>query len=1201
MTGLVGVRMTRMIRIDTITQGRVLQNSPMTSLLHEFSAASLIPALVDSSSDAIFVKDLSGRYVYGNESFRKIFGVAPSEAVTLHDRDLFSFDDTRRFEKQDQDILRTGQSETAEYNTQAPGGNRRYRITKSRCLSQSGLPCGLLGVVKEISASRLTEETIERISSLNKETGFNFFTSLVRTLSEICGVHTAFIGEQDKEAQQQINSISIYSHGQIAENFSYDLRDTPCEHVMDGSMCFYASDVQKSFPRDLLLTEMGIDSYLGIPLFGSKGQLLGIIATLHDRPMPFPEEAQAILSIIATRAGLELERAQTEELLRVSEERHRLMLDRLPIGVGLIYEDQLLYANPMACNIVGIASIKDLEATSPFELVIDADRERVRRLFLESGDPTDEPVPVYTTRIRRTDGTVLDVEFSVLKTQYGRRACQQVNFTNVTASRQTAEALHDTQERFSLFMQHLSGLAWIKNLRGEYLYANAAALRVFQCSPEQLYGKTDTEVFPPETARQFIQNDQTVISSRSSLHTTETFRHPDGVLHYSLVNKFPIRDSSGEINLVGGLATDITELVQAEKTIRKLNDFHQAVIQTASDGICVCIETSDFPYVRFTVWNERMTELTGYTQAEINELGWYQSLYPDAEIQVLAIQRMREMRQQNDLRAEEREITRKDGQQRILTVSTSRIELEDGAQGIVGLMQDVTERRLAEARLRQTTSLLEAVINGTSDAIFVKDLSCRYLLINEAAATVVGKNTAELIGQDDTALFDQKSAEDVMERDRRIMRHGSSVTFEETTTVKGMKLCFHSTKGPWRNSAGEVIGLIGISRDITRQKLIEDQFHQAQKMEAIGQLAGGIAHDFNNLLTVINGYAEIILSELSSDHHLTEPLTLISEAGQRAAALTAQLLAFSRKTIVEPKTLNLRRVIEHLGKMLRRLIGEHIILNLDFSDEPSSVVADLGQTEQMLLNLSVNARDAMPDGGTLTISTHPVVLSSSDARGYDLPEGRYVRIKVSDTGVGIAPEIQNRIFEPFFTTKAAGSGTGLGLATVYGIVRQSGGNICFESVPGKGTTFTVHLPAAERTESPAELSAHDFAPLGTETICFVEDEESVRRLIRLVLETQGYTVIAAESGAEALAQAADHGRRIDLLLTDVVMPGMNGRELVERFRRRWPLVHVLYMSGYTGDAMVRYGVEAPADAFMQKPFTPLALARKIRQTLDRRV
>ncbi|MCX7399783.1 MAG: ATP-binding protein [Planctomycetales bacterium] len=290
-----------------------------------------------------------------------------------------------------------------------------------------------------------------------------------------------------------------------------------------------------------------------------------------------------------------------------------------------------------------------------------------------------------------------------------------------------------------------------------------------------------------------------------------------------------------------------------------------------------------------------------------------------------------------------------------------------------------------------------------------------------------------------------------------------------------------------------------------------------------GRVAGGIAHDFNNLLTVINGYAEIILSELTWDHHLTEPLTLINEAGQRAATLTGQLLAFSRKTIVEPKTLNLKRVIEHRGKMLRRLIGEHLVLNLDFSTETCNVIADLGQTEQILLNLSVNARDAMPNGGTLTLSTYPVVLSSSDARSYDLLEGRYVRIRVSDTGVGIDPEIQNQIFQPFLTTQAVGSGTGPGLAAVDGIVRQSAGSFSLNSVVRTGTTFNVHLPAEESTESPAELSPQDFAPPGTETICFVEDEESVRRLIRLVLETQGYTIIAAESGAEVLAQAADHG------------------------------------------------------------------------------
>lgn len=1167
--------------------------------IQQASPLSLLQAIAETSGDATFFKSLSGMYLYCNPASVQFFGRDAADVCHQHDEDIFPADDVNRFSEQDRRVLQTGLSDTSDYTIMGRSGVRRYRVTKSRVVDQNGLPCGIAGVAREVSPSPQAVETVRRIASFNMETGADYFRALVRNLCDICNVRIAFIGELDSEDCSRINGLSILNGGQIVDNFSYDLRNTPCEHMLNSSLCFYATEVQRAFPQDVLLSEMAVDSYMGIPLFGSSGKPLGIIAMLHDQPFPFPEEAQAILQTVAGRAGSELERVQTEERLRLSEERHGNMLERIPLGVVLHCGDQFLYANPMACTILGIETVEDLQTSSPFELVVEEDRERVRSLFQGAGE-TVAPLPVYRTQIRRSDDAVLDIELTLLRTSYGKQWCHQVHFSDVTARRHTEEALRESQERFLLFMQHLSGLAWIKNLRGEYLYANPAALITFQRTAEDLYGKTDGQVFPHETAEQFVRNDRRVLAAGHFLVSTETYQHSDGILHYSLVNKFPIRDSGGEIKLIGGMATDITEQVQAEKTIRKLNDFHEAIIRTASEGICVCCEIPDFPYVRFTVWNSRMTDLTGYHVNEINEGGWYQLLYPDPEQQSRAIQRMQEMRGQSDLRAEEWEITRKDGQRRVLSISTSSVQIEDGVYGTVGMMQDITERISAAADLHRTTNLLYAVMKGTTDSVYVKDLSGRYLLMNDAAAANLGQSTDELIGKDDTSLFDAESAFGMMQRDQEIMRHGRVETFEESVTINGVTLCFHSTKGPYRNSAGEVIGLIGISRDITRQKHLEDQLHQAQKMDAIGQLAGGIAHDFNNLLTVINGYTEMMLSDLSEDHQLLEPLTLISEAGQRAAGLTAQLLAFSRKTIIEPKLLNLRRVIEHLGRMLRRLIGEDIVLTIELSSELSGVVADLGQMEQLLLNLALNARDAMPHGGTLTIRAHDIELFADDSDRQDLPAGSYIQLEVSDTGSGIPSVFQDRVFEPFFTTKDAGTGTGLGLATVYGIVRQSGGSIRFESEMGKGTTFIVLLPADPRSETSSEATSSDLAPIGHETICFVEDEESVRHMIRQVLETQGYNVIAAAGGAEALNLAASYQGEIHLLLTDVVMPGMNGRELAERFRHHWPLVHVLYMSGYTGDAVLRYGIETAADAFLQKPFTPLSLARKVRETLDRR-
>ena len=398
-----------------------------------------------------------------------------------------------------------------------------------------------------------------------------------------------------------------------------------------------------------------------------------------------------------------------------------------------------------------------------------------------------------------------------------------------------------------------------------------------------------------------------------------------------------------------------------------------------------------------------------------------------------------------------------------------------------------------------------------------------------------------------------------------------------------------------------VNAVLVVLSDLTERKRLEEQFLQAQKMEAIGQLAGGIAHDFNNLLTVINGYAEVLHAKLSGNNDLAQYVTCIHEAGERAARLTSQLLAFSRKSIVAPRVLDANELIEHLGKMLHRLIGEDISFSTHLDPNLSRVKIDPGQLEQVLINLAVNARDAMPRGGKLTIATCEIKLGANDVRATELKAGAHVQIRITDTGSGISRDIQSRMFEPFFTTKEVGKGTGLGLATVYAIVQRAGGSIQVESEPGRGTTFLILLPAVteeQRSTDPGRLP-QQIAPRGSETILVVEDETAVLRLVQFVLESHGYLVITAADGAAAIAAADSHSGVIDLLLTDVVMPGMNGREVAESFRQRWPKLKVLYASGYTADTVVRYGVESEASAFLEKPFTPLSLTRKVRETLDR--
>jgi two-component system cell cycle sensor histidine kinase/response regulator CckA len=386
------------------------------------------------------------------------------------------------------------------------------------------------------------------------------------------------------------------------------------------------------------------------------------------------------------------------------------------------------------------------------------------------------------------------------------------------------------------------------------------------------------------------------------------------------------------------------------------------------------------------------------------------------------------------------------------------------------------------------------------------------------------------------------------------------------------------------------------------RKHLEEQLRQSQKMEAIGRLAGGIAHDFNNLLTAIIGYSQLLLSRLNEDDPMRMEIVEIEKSGRRAASLTSQLLAFSRKQVIQPRVLDLNSVISDLDKMLRRVIGEDIDLINVLNRTLAPVKMDPGQVEQIIMNLAVNGRDAMPRGGRLIIETRNVEFDEHFTESEVLiPPGSYVLLSVSDTGCGMDIETQARIFEPFFTTKPAGKGTGLGLSTVYGIVKQSGGDICFQSEPGRGTTFRVYLPTADgRVEAVSPRSTTVVALPSSETILIVEDEETVRKLTHQVLKMQGYTVLEACDGTEALSICDQQDVTIDLMLTDVVMPRISGAELAKRALSMRPEMKVMCMSGYPDTSTIDHGEFDPSIPFLQKPFTPSALARKVREVLDGR-
>jgi PAS domain S-box-containing protein len=526
------------------------------------------------------------------------------------------------------------------------------------------------------------------------------------------------------------------------------------------------------------------------------------------------------------------------------------------------------------------------------------------------------------------------------------------------------------------------------------------------------------------------------------------------------------------------------------------------------------------------------------------------------------------------------------------------------------LEKEVVERRMTEVELDKQRSFLRQVIDLNPNFIFAKDKGGRFTLVNQAIADAYGTSVESLLGKTDADFNPNREEVERFRRDDLEVMDTLREKFipeEIMTDARGRVRWLQTIKRPIVSPDGTASQMLGIATDITARKQTEEalyrseeQLRQAQKMEAVGKLAGGVAHDFNNLLTVINGHTALSLRRLGQDGPLYPKLEAIREAGERAASLTRQLLAFSRKQIMQPKVLDLNHVIFETNKMLQRLIGEDIDLLIGLTPDLGKVKADPGQIEQVLMNLSVNARDAMPKGGKVTIETQNVLIDEEYSRRHlSVRPGRYVMLAVSDTGCGMDAATQERIFEPFFTTKGTGKGTGLGLSTVYGIVKQSGGNIWVYSEVGRGTTFKIYLPCvdhhAEDFKSIAEAAQ---ATPGTETVLLVEDEEMVRNMTREILQESGYRVLEAAHGHEALHVAEQHDGPIHLMLSDVVMPQMSGRELAEQLSPRRAEMKVLYMSGYTDDAIVHHGVLDEGMAFIEKPFTPSALTRKLREVLS---
>jgi PAS domain S-box-containing protein len=654
-----------------------------------------------------------------------------------------------------------------------------------------------------------------------------------------------------------------------------------------------------------------------------------------------------------------------------------------------------------------------------------------------------------------------------------------------------------------------------------------------------------------------------------------------------------VRDAAGNPVRMLGATQDVTERKRAEEELKVSEARYKTLIEGAPEAI-VAVDPDAGIFVDF---NENAMHLFGLSKDELLKVGPIEvspPVQPDGRSSYEAAHDYlnRAMAGENPVF----EWTHRSAYGKDIPCEIRLVRLPAAGRNLVrGSITDITERKQVEEERSRLVSIVESSgdpIVGASTDGFITDW-------NAAAERVYGYTAEEIHGKHITILAPPSGTSEIPVVLERINQGERISDFEAVSVRKdGTEFPVSITMSAIRNSQGEILGLSGIIRDITSRKRLEEQVTLSQKMESVGRLAGGVAHDFNNMLQIIHGYSELVLDQLAEEDSTRGHVQEIKTVVERAAGLTRQLLAFGRQQVLSPQVMDLNVAITHLSKMLRRLIGEDINLEIRGAKDLGRVKADPGQIDQVIMNLAVNARDAMPKGGKLSIESANVQVDSTFASGhFPMTPGKYVMISVSDTGIGMDAATQARIFEPFFTTKEKGKGTGLGLATVYGIVKQSGGYIWVQSELGRGSTFRVYLPPVKEAAPVREVKQVRALKGGTETVLLVEDEENVRLLVRRSLQSKGYTVLEAQNGKDALRVARQHQGPIHLLMTDVVMPGMGGRELSERLIRLRGEMKTLYMSGYADDAIHHHGVLNPGTELLQKPFSADVLANKVREVL----
>jgi PAS domain S-box-containing protein len=985
-----------------------------------------------------------------------------------------------------------------------------------------------------------------------------------------------------------------------------------------------------------------------------------------------------------------------------------------------VADKRFVEANPSFCRMLGIppggirqVRVQDIHPADALSRVLDQ-FERLAAGSLQIA----KDVPLL-----RRDGSVFLADVSSSRVTVAGRACLLGIFRDMTGSRQAESAMSQSLSLLRATLDSTADGILVVDAAGRIADYSPRFVQLWHIPEDVLASRDDSRALAFVLDQ--LKDPDAFLSKVRQLYAQPEAESFD-VLEFKDGRVFerysrPQRIDGRPVGRVWSFR-DVTEHRRAERALHDEAAFRAAVIERAAEGLCMCHEVPEPPFVRFTVWNDRMREITGYTMEEINRLGWYQSMYPDPAVQARAVERMNRMRQGDDMRGEEWEITRADRSTRTIRISTSIVATREGTHHVLAVMQDITDRKRAEQALRESEERLSLALEAAGLGTWDVDLRTGAATWTETVfrelgyPPVPGGAATDAMWRSRVHPADLPRVQEALDQARkartrfvsehRVLRadtgaprwnlvsgrfvydaSGEAVRLlgvsaditerKQTDTERNLifdlsqdLLCVAGFDGyfkhlnpawtrtlgwgeselriaPWldfvhpddrdaaRAAAAELLAgnpvlgfenryrcrdgsyrllswqmtplpeerlVVGVVRDVTALRRMEENLRQAEKMTAIGQLAGGIAHDFNNQLTGIMGFADLLAGQLQ-EGPLRRYAQDIGVAAQRAADLTQQLLAFSRKGNYLSVPVNVHRLIAEVSAILERSIDKRIRILHRFRADAAVVQGDPTQLQNALLNIALNARDAMPRGGELTFETDIATLDAAYCRGnpHEIAPGPFLRISITDTGCGMIDEVRRHLFEPFFTTKKPGQGTGMGLASAYGTVRSHRGAINVYSEAGHGTTLRIYLPLAVGAVAP-EPPAADAAPVrGAGLILVVDDEPVVREMLSEMLRTLGYRVTACADGTEAVAVYREHAREVDLVILDMVMPGMGGRDTFHALRQIHPQVRALLSSGYTLNGEAQSILDEGVLAFVGKPYRLADLSRAVAEALARKV